>query len=449
MPGLSQCGLKKLNLPGMKGKYAGYREEHVHVKIPSKGKYLMTPKILIIVGKGAAVEVYGIPVIRRLVFLAKKLEAKEIFCLFLPDCIEYRKIVSDLVPPDHFASAIDFLDNGRKILDSWFEENEDVIVLQANIAIDRLSFSKLLWHISNNITLLVDPLEKRKNQAMAVKVPGNIPERTSVLEAMIKKMISTGSLPADIADRVDIIAASPGLPYPVSEDPTSVVEAEKRLMDSLGLQTAETDGFMARNFDRHISRFFSKRLVKTGLHPNWFTIMGMSIGLLGAWFISQPGYSQRLLGSLLFVFCIMVDGVDGEIARLTLKDSTFGHYFDIVTDNIVHAAIFVALPVSFYRETGNNIYLKSLWILLIGVAFAAFSAYYCIFRVEHRYNKKILTVFDKLASRDFAYLIALLALINKLQWFLWGATFGSYLFGIILWILYLRSSSLTRGYNKV
>jgi phosphatidylserine synthase len=34
--------------------------------------------------------------------------------------------------------------------------------------------------------------------------------------------------------------------------------------------------------------------------------------------LSRAGYWPKLVGSLLFLLCIIVDGVDGEIARLNL-----------------------------------------------------------------------------------------------------------------------------------
>ena len=38
--------------------------------------------------------------------------------------------------------------------------------------------------------------------------------------------------------------------------------------------------------------------------------------------------------------------VDGEVARLTLTETHFGHLFDIVTDNLVHMAVFVGLVMA-------------------------------------------------------------------------------------------------------
>jgi hypothetical protein len=38
-----------------------------------------------------------------------------------------------------------------------------------------------------------------------------------------------------------------------------------------------------------------------------------------------------------------------------------------------------------------------------------------------------------MTNRDFAYLVAALALVNRLSWFLKGAAVGSFLFAATLW----------------
>ena len=45
----------------------------------------------------------------------------------------------------------------------------------------------------------------------------------------------------------------------------------------------------------------------------------------------------------MFLFSIIIDGVDGELARLTLTETSFGGMLDVVTDNIVHVAVFVGI----------------------------------------------------------------------------------------------------------
>ena len=145
-----------------------------------------------------------------------------------------------------------------------------------------------------------------------------------------------------------------------------------------------------------------------------------------------------LIGSLLFVICVIVDGVDGEVARLRLKESTFGHYLDIVTDNIVHAAIFAGIAFGLYHDTGNAGYLCFLWVLMGGFVLCIIAVYQCILRLDPdtlNRSPRTLRIMTLASNRDFAYLVFALAVIGRLNWFLMGAAVGSYVFAIALWII--------------
>ncbi len=404
----------------------------------------MKQKAFILAVENSNVEVFGVSIIRRLILLLKKLDVEDVSCIYFPRHKEVLETIRDIVVGEQCISVVDLMENSSHFSELVGKDIDEVIFLRGDIVLDRISLGRLIGSRNDKVVLLRNKDEKPLS--VAVKLPAIQTERLSEL---LRTILSNHLSDPVFLQSAEVVYGNSGFPFIVSNNPMSISEAEARLMETLGQQTAETDGFMARNFDRYVSRFFSKRLVRTGLHPNWFTIMGMSIGLVGAHLLARPTYGSRLAGALLFVFCIMVDGVDGEIARLTLKDSTFGHYLDIITDNIVHVAIFVALPLGFYRQTGNPLYLKVLWLLLAGLAFAGFSAYYCIFRVERRYKSNVVHVLEKLASRDFAYLIVLLAMANRLDWFLWGSLVGSYIFGIILWVYYVKCSSLASAQDKV
>ena len=56
-------------------------------------------------------------------------------------------------------------------------------------------------------------------------------------------------------------------------------------------------------------------------------------------------------------------------------------------------------------------------------------------RLHPRQNRSAQTrLQDSLASRDFAYLLPLLALGQKLHWFLWATAVGTYVFAIA-WVV--------------
>lgn len=214
-------------------------------------------------------------------------------------------------------------------------------------------------------------------------------------------------------------------------------EAESRLIRHLAAATQASDGLLARLVDRRVSRLISPLLARRRVPPNVITLVSMSIGFLGAWLLAQAGYGLHLLGALLFLAAVVLDGVDGEVARLTIRESIFGHYLDIITDNLVHVAIFIGLAVGLHRETHNVWHLYALGALLLGFGCCALA----VWRVLEKGNapeggahpaSRWITALN---SRDFAYLIVLLALIDRLAWFLWAAAIGTYIFAISLWLL--------------
>jgi 1L-myo-inositol 1-phosphate cytidylyltransferase / CDP-L-myo-inositol myo-inositolphosphotransferase len=144
---------------------------------------------------------------------------------------------------------------------------------------------------------------------------------------------------------------------------------------------------------------------------------------------------------------VVLDGVDGEVARLKLQETAFGHYLDIVTDNIVHLAIFIGLGVGLYRQTGDRLYLQLLWFLLGGFGFCAAAIYKVSSAGSDKPRSRVVDrLTGLLGNRDFAYLLVVLAIIGRLNWFLVGAAAGTYIFAAVVLAFGLRwrRSSVSR-----
>ncbi|MGO1385511.1 MAG: phosphatidylinositol phosphate synthase [Arachnia sp.] len=82
-------------------------------------------------------------------------------------------------------------------------------------------------------------------------------------------------------------------------------------------------------------------LLRAGLTPSVVTLLG-TVGVSGCalWFIPR---GDLLVGSLLVLFFLLGDGLDGTMARRSGKESRFGAFLDSTLDRLSDGALFVAI----------------------------------------------------------------------------------------------------------
>jgi phosphatidylglycerophosphate synthase len=234
------------------------------------------------------------------------------------------------------------------------------------------------------------------------------------------------------------------LPFALNGRPEDREEAELRLARSIREESAHKDAPMARWVDRKISWRISYWLAThTRATPNMVTLANTMFGIGCAWMFAVPNYWMRLFAAIFFLISITIDGVDGELARLKMVESDFGGKLDVLTDNIVHAAVFVGLLVGCYRVEHSRAYLYLIPILLGGFAMCAYATWRA-FKIKGAQAALWLDKVDRWSGRDFAYLLVVLALINRIEYFAWGTAFGTYVFAaMLIWITSRNESSMT------
>jgi phosphatidylglycerophosphate synthase len=213
-------------------------------------------------------------------------------------------------------------------------------------------------------------------------------------------------------------------------DADSRRHAERALYQRLG---RAGDGWFTRVVDRRLSRALTRLLLPTGVSPNQVTVASIAIGVVGGWCFARGTTPAAMLGALLFLFSTIVDGCDGEIARLTFRESSFGARLDILGDNLVHLFLFGGIAIGLYRRSGDPVVAVLGPILLGGVLLAMATVYLCIIRRTPSPSQQ--AFFEAFASREFAYLLVLLTLAGRLDWFLWMSALGTYAFSIGLLVL--------------
>ena len=234
--------------------------------------------------------------------------------------------------------------------------------------------------------------------------------------------------------------------------PEDIPAAERHL---LGALVKDTDGFMARHVDRRISLQISRRLAPTAITPTQVTIISMVIGLLGASFFLSAHWSWQTAGALLFLLHSIVDGCDGELARLKFQESKLGGLLDFWGDNIVHVAIFACLALGWAWSTDATWPLSLGAAAIIGTLGSAGLVYWKQLRpkggdgplfssVSGVRDDRLSRMLDATSRRDFVYGVPILAIFGKSNWLLLLASVGAPIFFFLLVILALRERTQSK-----
>jgi phosphatidylglycerophosphate synthase len=145
--------------------------------------------------------------------------------------------------------------------------------------------------------------------------------------------------------------------------------AEKKLN---GWLVKPTDGIFART-NRRISIPISRQLIKFPITPNMVSIFTLGVGLASGLFFAYGGYWDALFGAFLCLFASILDGCDGEVARLKFQESDFGCWLETVCDYVFYLILFVGMTTGLWRSSGTKTYLVWGALLLFG-AMASFLA---------------------------------------------------------------------------
>lgn len=103
---------------------------------------------------------------------------------------------------------------------------------------------------------------------------------------------------------------------------------------------------------------FISFIVRFNVHPNFFTVLGLIISLIGAYYY---GIHQIRLGGLFILLGGLCDVIDGKVARKSGLSSKFGALLDSSLDR--YAEVFMFLGVAFHFVS-RDYYLTSIMVFI-------------------------------------------------------------------------------------
>ncbi|WP_460447799.1 CDP-alcohol phosphatidyltransferase family protein, partial [Angustibacter aerolatus] len=139
-------------------------------------------------------------------------------------------------------------------------------------------------------------------------------------------------------------------------------EDEQRLR--LRRASRSDDGFLSTFLVRPPSRWLTRPALALGLPAAAVTGVALLLGLAAAAAYAGGGTGWRVLGSVLLLASLVVDCVDGQVARLTRTTSARGAWLDVGADRVKEYAVYAGLAAGAHDRTGWVLALAAMALLV-------------------------------------------------------------------------------------
>ena len=161
------------------------------------------------------------------------------------------------------------------------------------------------------------------------------------------------------------------------------------------------DGFVSRHLNRRLSRPLARALSHTPATPNQVSFASLAVAAL-AFFSFVSGYN--VLGGVLAQASSIVDGIDGDLARITGKTSAFGGFLDAILDRYADGLIILGLILwAATTDSQTRVWLAGFWAL---------AGTFIVTYTRARITETTRSLFDRgvasIASRDVRLLIVMI-----------------------------------------
>ena len=164
-------------------------------------------------------------------------------------------------------------------------------------------------------------------------------------------------------------ASLTGAPYIRSADESAKAKVQEEInglnIARLRLKMANraNDGFFSVFVLRKFSKLFTWAAVRLKMTPNQVTLISFAIGLLSAYEFSRGTFWTIFTGAILLQLSIIIDCVDGELARYTRQFSALGAWLDAITDRIKEYLVFFALAYG-AAKNGRDLWIPAMFMMV-------------------------------------------------------------------------------------
>jgi phosphatidylglycerophosphate synthase/choline kinase len=311
-----------------------------------------------------------LPILLRTIFAAQKAGATRI--MVVADPTIRRKVQRALFFTGRLPESVEWIEaaagashSQRLLLIVNKAPSERLVLIDGNRTYHPSLVRKAAeWNNERSVLALASDDELAGILALPVEMIRDFAERCSTQAGTLKE------LHASLTEMHSVVS------MPVAGDqwqrvntPEDCEAAEQKLDRWL---VKPTDGMYAR-LNRKISIPVSRQLIKFPITPNMVSIFTLGVGFASAAYFAFGGYWNTLFGAVLCLCASILDGCDGEVARLKLLESDFGCWLETMCDYLFYLCLFIGMTIGLWRSSGSNTFLALGGWLVLG-AMASFFA---------------------------------------------------------------------------
>lgn len=421
--------------------------------------------------RGPLVRLGGLTVLQRLLYTAQSAGIRKGVVFASVQDPEVERMVQE--DPKNSSFVYFQLDEGGAAADvPELEEclQDDVAVLSAEWILDRVFLRHLLDRrepLGGPVILIArEPAGEQNERGKSLPPASLLPAASaaSLRQALLSERPeeAIADLLHSLSEPECIEAGEPAV-IPIREGSQQDLErAQKALFRSL-IKPGES--YLSKNLERKISLSLTSRLVDTAVTPNQVSIVSICLGLVSGWLFLGPHRLSHVAGALLLWFSSVIDGCDGEIARLKFQESRIGSVLDFLGDNLVHIVVFFCIGFGLYTRGKGSTYLVLGLLAALGTLATASAVFWRVFlksgsegvitfatpvRIEEaglagKGLRRKIELADKISNRDFIYLILALSLVDGLWIYAWLSAIGTFFYLAYLLHLYRSMELVSRA----
>ncbi len=158
--------------------------------------------------------------------------------------------------------------------------------------------------------------------------------------------VTRGGVPLRAIDMVDV-------PWFRSPEDESAARARATAIPDARIAQLQAnrvdDGFYSTFVVRKASKPLTRVALRLGWSPNAITLLSFAIGIAAAASFAVGDRWALVLGALLLQLSLIVDCVDGEVARATRRFSALGAWLDASTDRVKEFLAYAGLAFGAHR----------------------------------------------------------------------------------------------------